>query len=96
MEKQNPKWLSVLSEEEVQFIKRFVLASGSIKDLAKQYKVSYPTLRIRLNRLIEKIEIADDSDKENPFLLEIRLMVAEGTLTQAAARVLIKAYEESK
>ena len=96
METQNPKWLSVLSEEELHFIKRFVLASGSIKDLAKQYKVSYPTLRIRLNRLIEKIEIADDSDKENPFLLKIRLMVAEGTLTQAAAKSLIKAYEESK
>lgn len=96
METQNPKWLSILSEEDIHFIKRFVLASGSLKDLAKQYKVSYPTLRIRLNRLIEKIEIADDSDKESPFLLKIRLMVAEGTLTQAAARTLIKAYEESK
>lgn len=96
MDTQNPKWLSVLSEEDLHFIKRFVLASGSLKDLAKQYKVSYPTLRIRLNRLIEKIEIADDSDKENPFLLKIRLMVAEGTLTQAAAKSLIKAYEESK
>ncbi len=96
VEKQNPKWLSVLSEEELHFIKRFILASGSLKDLAKQYKVSYPTLRIRLNRLIEKIEIADDSDKENPFLLKIRLMVAEGTLTQSAARALIKAYEESQ
>ena len=93
---QNPKWLSVLSEEEIHFIKRFVLASGSLKDLAKQYEVSYPTLRIRLNRLIKKIEIADDSEKENPFLLKIRLMVAEGTLTQAAARALIKAYEESQ
>lgn len=96
METQNPKWLSVLSEEEIHFIKRFVLASGSLKDLAKQYKVSYPTLRIRLNQLIEKIEIADDSDQENPFLLKLRLMVAEGTLTQASARTLIKAYEESK
>ena len=96
MDTQIPKWLSVLSEEELHFIKRFVLASGSLKDLAKQYKVSYPTLRIRLNRLIEKIEIANDSDKENPFLLKIRLMVAEGTLTQSAARVLIKVYEESK
>ena len=93
---QNPKWLSVLSEEEIHFVKRFILASGSLKDLAKQYKVSYPTLRIRLNRLIEKIEIADDSDKENPFLLKIRLMVAEGTLTQAAARALIKAYKDSQ
>ena len=96
MDIQIPKWLSVLSEEELHFVKRFVLASGSLKDLAKQYQVSYPTLRIRLNRLINKINIADDTDAENPFLLKIRLMVADGTLTQTAAKVLINAYEESK
>jgi hypothetical protein len=95
-EAQIPKWLSVLSEEERHFIKRFILASGSLKDLAKQYQVSYPTLRVRLNRLIEKIKVADDLDLENPFLLKVRLMVAEGTLTQATARTLIKVYEESK
>ena len=96
MDTQIPKWLSVLSEEELHFVKRFILASGSLKDLAKQYQVSYPTLRIRLDRLIAKINIADDSDAENPFILKIRLMVAEGTLTQTAAKALIEAYEESK
>ena len=95
-ESQIPKWLSVLSEEDVHFIKRFVLASGSLKELAKQYRVSYPTLRIRLNRLIEKINVADDPDLENPFLLEIRLMVADGTLTQDAAKTLIRAHEKAK
>ena len=95
-ESQIPKWLSVLSEEDVHFIKRFVLASGSLKELAKQYRVSYPTLRIRLNRLIEKINAADDPDLENPFLLEIRLMVADGTLTQDEAKTLIRAHEKVK
>lgn len=95
-EAQIPNWLSVLSEEDFHFIKRFILASGSLKELAKQYQVSYPTLRIRLNRLIEKINVADDPDSENPFLLEIRLMVADGTLSQAAARTLIRTYEKSK
>ena len=95
-ESQIPKWLSVLSEEDVHFIKRFVLASGSLKELAKQYRVSYPTLRIRLNRLIEKINAADNPDLENPFLLEIRLMVADGTLTQDEAKTLIRAHEKVK
>ena len=95
-ERQIPRWVSVLSDEDFHFIKRFILASGSLKELAKQYQVSYPTLRIRLNRLIEKIDVADDPDSDNPFLLEIRLMVADGTLTQAAAKALINAYIKSK
>ena len=95
-ESQIPKWLSVLSEEDVHFIKRFVLVSGSLKELATQYRVSYPTLRIRLNRLIEKINAADDPDLENPFLLEIRLMVADGILTQDEAKTLIRAHEKAK
>ena len=95
-ETQIPRWLSVLSEEELHFIKRFILVSGSLKELAKQYKVSYPTLRIRLNQLIDKINVADDPSLENPFLLKIRLMVADGTVTQTTARTLIRAYEESK
>ena len=35
MDTQIPKWLSVLSEEELHFVKRFVLASGSLKDLGE-------------------------------------------------------------
>jgi hypothetical protein len=30
-----PKWLDFLSEEDLAFIKRFVLASGSLKEMAK-------------------------------------------------------------
>ena len=44
-------WLAKLSDEDVSFIKRFVLASGSLKDLAKAYDISYPTVRLRLDRL---------------------------------------------
>jgi len=46
-----PNWIKELSEEDFQFIKRLILASGSLKDIASQYGISYPTVRIRLNRL---------------------------------------------
>ena len=63
-----PTWLAALSEEDLHFIRRFVLASGSLKELAKQYGISYPTVRIRLDCLIEKIRLADDGHKHEAFV----------------------------
>ena len=40
-----PVWMEALEDEDVTFIRRFVLASGSLKEMAAQYGVSYPTDR---------------------------------------------------
>ena len=40
-----PPWMSNLDDEDMTFIKRFLLASGSMKEVAAQYGVSYPTAR---------------------------------------------------
>lgn len=47
-----PSWMAGLEEEDAAFIKKFVLASGSLKEMAGLYGVSYPTVRLRLDRLI--------------------------------------------
>lgn len=44
-----------LSREEQEFILQFFLSSGSIKEMAKQASLSYPTMRNRMDDLIEKI-----------------------------------------
>ena len=44
-----PEWISNLDDEDVTFIKKFILASGSLKEMAKQYDVTYPTVRLRLD-----------------------------------------------
>lgn len=44
-----------LNEEEQRFMLEFVKASGSLKDMAKQMGVSYPTVRNYLDDLIEKL-----------------------------------------
>ena len=41
-----PDWMADLEEEDLAFIKRFLLASGSLKEIAKQYGVTYPTVRL--------------------------------------------------
>ena len=65
-----PLWLEALGEDDVQFMKRFVLASGSLKALAEEYGVSYPTVRGRLDRLIAKVKAADDSSEADPFAIK--------------------------
>ena len=49
-----PEWMVHLEDEDVVFIKKFILNSGSLKEMAKAYEVTYPTVRLRLDKLIQK------------------------------------------
>ena len=82
-----------LSDEDLSFIKRFVLASGSLKQLAEAYSISYPTVRLRLDRLIEKIKILDSSDIVSDFERTLRARYAEGKLDMETLKLLLAAHE---
>lgn len=45
-----------LSREEQDFILNFFLSSGSIKEMAKQAQLSYPTMRNKMDDLIDKVK----------------------------------------
>ena len=66
-----PEWMAGLEEEDVAFIKRFILASGSLKEVAGQYGVTYPTVRLRLDRLIQKIRLTEDVAAD-PYIATIK------------------------
>ena len=72
-----PDWMRNLEDEDVTFIKNFLLASGSLKEIAKQYQVTYPTVRLRLDRLIQKINLSADTENEPYITLIKRLAVNE-------------------
>ena len=58
--------LARLSDEDQEFILSFVLSSGSLKEMAKRYRVSYPTVRNRLDDLIARmIELGESALDEN-------------------------------
>ena len=94
-EKTIPQWIKGLSDEDWQFIKRLLLASGSLKDVANQYGISYPTVRIRLNRLIDKVKILDSNKPKTKFHQTVQFLVVEGKLELSVAKILIKAFEEN-
>ena len=84
-----PEWLASLDEEDVSFIKKFVLASGSLKEVAGIYGVTYPTVRLRLDRLIQKIRLGEQADEE-PYIALIKRLAVKDKLDFDTAKLPFK------
>lgn len=90
-----PDWMESLDDEDVQFIKRFILASGSLKEVANQYEVTYPTIRLKLDRLIQKIEINAETQKE-PYISLIKRLAVDEKIDFETAKILVSEYRRIK
>lgn len=90
-----PEWMTNLADEDITFIKRFLLASGSLKDIASQYGVTYPTVRLRLDKLIQKIKINEDNTNDHYISLIKRLALNE-KIDFNTAKILISQYKKMK
>ena len=88
------RWLELFDEEDFSFLKRFLLASGSLKELAEGYGISYPTVRLRLDRLIEKAKIADKREVTGPFERKARGLFADGRIDAPTLKALLAAHQE--
>nr|WP_267887311.1 DUF2089 family protein [Floricoccus tropicus] len=88
-------WFYELDEEDRNFIKQFVLSSGSLRELAKIYGISYPTVRLRLDRLIEKIKLRD-KDAKNQFEVKMMQMVIDEKIDLETAKNIISLHREDK
>lgn len=88
-----PEWMVNLEDEDVSFIKRFLLASGSLKEMARHYGVTYPTVRLRLDKLIQKIKINEDIESE-PYIALIKRLAINDKLDFDTAKVLISEYKK--
>lgn len=91
-----PDWVQRLDDSDLQLIRRFVLASGSLKQLAADYDVSYPTIRGRIDALIERMQLLDANAGDDALEAKIRLMVASGEMEPAIAKALLKLHRNTK
>ncbi len=92
--KERRNWVESLTDEEMMFVKRFVLASGSLKELAGGYGISYPTVRIRLDRLIEKVKVLDSQDITDNFERLCRVLYTEGKIDMGVLKAIMAAHRE--
>jgi hypothetical protein len=88
------RWIDRLSDEDLSFVKRFVLASGSLKAMADAYGISYPTVRLRLDRLIERIKIYDSEKITSDFERVLRAQYADGKIDLATLKTLLEAHKK--
>ena len=88
------EWFLELSTEDQEFVKQLVLSSGSLKQLAKIYDVSYPTVRTRLNMVIQTINLID-SKQANSFEGRIMKMVIAEKISLDVAKEIILDYREA-
>ncbi|NCB52888.1 MAG: DUF2089 family protein [Clostridia bacterium] len=90
-----PDWMINLDDEDIAFVKKFIVASGSLKDVANQYGVTYPTVRLRLDRLIQKIQINEHAANE-PYIALIKRLAVNDKMDFDTAKILISEYKKTK
>lgn len=89
-----PDWLAALDEEDMGFIRKFVLSSGSLKEMAGLYGVTYPTVRLRLDRLIQKIRLGE-SAAADPYVTLVKRLAMEDKMDFETAKLLISQYKKA-
>lgn len=90
-----PEWMRNLDDEDISFIKKFILASGSLKEIAKLYGVTYPTVRLRLDKLIQKIQISEETANE-PYIALIKRLAVDERIDFDTAKILISGYKKTQ
>lgn len=80
--------LLALPREDLDLIVQLVLASGSLKDLATTYEVSYPTIRARLDRTIARLREVLAGRAPDPVIELVADLVERGEISTAGARAL--------
>lgn len=80
--------LASLPPEDLDFITELVLKSGSLKEVAEAYGVSYPTIRLRLDRIIERLKQVLEGRTPDALSILLAQMVERGELAPSAARAI--------
>jgi hypothetical protein len=86
--------LEQLDDADRELIIRFVLASGSLKDVAEGYGVSYPTIRATLDRLIARLEELRRGQPLNPLKEMLANMIAKGEINPQTARRILAVHQK--
>ena len=104
-----PAWFLALEQEDAAFLKNFVVKSGSLKEIARLdgRRAVEPVVqhaddggrrllvRLRLDRLIQKIELSDHQEEE-PFPAFIKGLAVDSRIDLETAKLIIEKYQKER
>ncbi|MCI8646910.1 MAG: DUF2089 domain-containing protein [Firmicutes bacterium] len=79
-----------LSDEDLYFTGTFIKCRGNIKEVEKELKISYPTVRARLDGIIKKLGYETQPDDEDAKREEILKALERGEITAEEAIMRLK------
>ena len=79
--------LARLRYEDQVFVSEFVRSHGSIKDMEKAFGISYPTVKSRLNRIMDQLHLVEVATSPGPDDALDLLERGEISADEAAARL---------
>lgn len=83
-----------LSDEDLALVSELVLQSGSLKGLAEVYGVSYPTIRARLDRVIDRLQLAMQGRRPDPLREFLADLIERGHMNVDTARRIASLADE--
>lgn len=82
----SPGLFGSLGEEQIRFVKLFMLSRGNIREVGKALGVSYPTVRTRLDEVIAAMGLTPEAGTDSDDILG---RVKDGELSvEEAARII--------
>jgi hypothetical protein len=78
--------LAALPREDLDLVTELVLQSGSLKGLAEVYGISYPTIRSRLDKVIDRLRASVQGRAPDAMTELLARLVERGELSAPGAR----------
>lgn len=91
-----PEWMAGLEDEDVAFIKKFLLASGSLKEVAGLYGVTYPTVQPEAGQAHPKNTFERRYSRQTRDVALVKRLAVADKLDFDTAKLLIQSYKKTK
>ena len=89
-----PEWMTGLEEEDAVFLKKFVLASGSLKEVAGEYGVTIHGAAAA-GPADPEIQLTENAEAD-PYISLVKRLAVDEKLDFDTAKILITAYRKTK